>query len=344
MRYDVTGKRIEDAILTHRDARGGFFTLVLSPPDKFKIEDVAPKEIVFVLDTSGSMSGFPIEKAKEAMNLSLKGLYPNDTFNLITFAGDTHILFEKPVPATAANLEKAQEFLSSRQGGGGTEMMKAIKAAFAPSGSNEHIRIICFMTDGYIGNEAEILSEIQKHPEARVFSVSASEIRSIVFCSTKWRKKEAANRKLFYSKMKAKKRRRNFTNASELRFLTDISIDWNGLPVADVYPSKIGDLFSAKPVILNGRYTKGASGTIKLKGKVGGQMFEREIAVNLPETENKHDVLATLWARKRIDELTSKGYADEKAKAESQNAITNIGLEFRLLTHLHRLSRSKKES
>ncbi len=98
--------------------------------------------------------------------------------------------------------------------------------------------------------------------------------------------------------------------------LTDISIDWNGLPVADVYPSRIADLFSAKPVILNGRYTKGASGTIKLKGKVGGQIFVREIPVNLPETESRHDVLATLWARKRIDELTSKGYtaaADEKA-------------------------------
>lgn len=97
LRYDVTGKRIEDAVLTHRDARGGFFTLLLQPPDKIATEDRTPKEIVFVLDTSGSMDGFPIEKAKEAMRLSLDGLYPEDTFNLITFAGDTEILFDKPV-------------------------------------------------------------------------------------------------------------------------------------------------------------------------------------------------------------------------------------------------------
>src|SRR5690606_812146 len=71
---------------------------------------------------------------------------------------------------------------------------------------------------------------------------------------------------------------------------------------------------------------------IKLKGKIGGQVYERDIAVNLPETQNEHDVLATLWARKRIDELTSKSYANEEAKAESRTAITNIGLEFRLLT------------
>ena len=91
--------------------------------------------------------------------MALDGLNPQDTFNLITFAGDTAVLFEKPVPATRENLQKAQAFLASREGGGGTEMMTAIRAALAESGSNEHIRIVCFMTDGYVGNEAEILDE-----------------------------------------------------------------------------------------------------------------------------------------------------------------------------------------
>ena len=133
-------------------------------------EDITPKEIVFVLDTSGSMSGFPIEKAKEAMKLSIEGLNPQDTFNLITFAGDTRILFDEPVPATQGNLERAREFLESQGGFGGTEMMKAIKAALDPSDSKDHIRIACFMTDGQVGNEEEIISEVQKHPKARVFS------------------------------------------------------------------------------------------------------------------------------------------------------------------------------
>jgi len=170
LRYDVSGKRIEDAVLTHRGERGGFFTLVLQPPDKFTNEDRTPKEIVFVLDTSGSMSGFPIEKAKEAMKLSLDGLYPEDTFNLITFAGDTAVLFEKPVPATQANLDAAQAFLAGRQGGGGTEMMKAIKASLDPSDAQDHLRIVCFMTDGEVGNDDEIIAEVKRHPNARVFS------------------------------------------------------------------------------------------------------------------------------------------------------------------------------
>ncbi|MGH9651461.1 MAG: VIT domain-containing protein, partial [Terriglobales bacterium] len=133
LRYDVSGGRIEDAVLVHKasaarpkDLRsGGFFTLILQPPDRIPESEITPKEIVFVLDTSGSMSGFPIEKAKEAMKLALDGLHADDTFNLITFAGDTQILFPEPVPATPKNLALAQEFLAGRSGGGGTEMMKA---------------------------------------------------------------------------------------------------------------------------------------------------------------------------------------------------------------------------
>src|SRR6266536_5389613 len=153
LRYDVAGKTISDALLTHRSEKGGFFTLIIQPPERVTVEDVTPKELVFVLDTSGSMSGFPIEKAKETMQLALDGLYPADTFNLITFAGDTRILFPAPVSATPENLKKAQAFLAGSSGSGGTEMMKAIKASLDPSDAQGHMRIVCFMTDGYVGND-----------------------------------------------------------------------------------------------------------------------------------------------------------------------------------------------
>src|SRR6185436_3153660 len=71
LKYDVAGGRVEDALLTHRSDQGGFFTFILQPPERVTVEDVTPKELVFVLDTSGSMSGFPIEKAKETMKLAL---------------------------------------------------------------------------------------------------------------------------------------------------------------------------------------------------------------------------------------------------------------------------------
>jgi Ca-activated chloride channel family protein len=331
LRYDVTGGKIEDAILAHRGAQGGYFTLVLQPPDRFTSEDVTPKEIVFVLDTSGSMSGFPIEKAKEAMKMSLNGLYPNDTFNLITFAGDTRVLFPQPVPATQGNLERAQAFLDSMQGGGGTEMMKAIKTALDPSDSQTHVRIVCFMTDGYVGNEEEIVAEIQRHPNARVFSfgIGSSVNRFLLDKMAEAGEGEVEYVALTDDGSKAAKR---FHERVRSPLLTDLSIDWNGLPVDDLYPTKLTDLFSAKPVIVSGRYTKGGSGVIRLKGKVAGQPYSREIAVNLPETEPANDALATLWARKRIDGLMMKRGAAGADAVKIDDEITNLGLEFRLLT------------
>jgi Ca-activated chloride channel family protein len=153
--------------------------------------EVTPKELVFVVDTSGSMSGFPIEKSKEVIKLALDGLNPRDTFNLITFAGDTHVLFPRPVPATADNVRQAQQFLLSRSGAGGTEMMKAIRAALDPSDQQDHVRIVCFLTDGYVGNEMAIIGEIRKHANAR-FSRSGSAARSTIFCLTRWPTKAEA--------------------------------------------------------------------------------------------------------------------------------------------------------
>jgi Ca-activated chloride channel family protein len=333
LRYDVTGGKIEDAVLTHRDERGGFFTLILQPPDKFTSEDRTPKEIVFVLDTSGSMSGFPIEKAKEAMKMSIDGLYPDDTFNVITFAGDTAILFDGPVPATEANVEEAKEFIESRQGMGGTEMMKAIKAALDPSDAKDHIRIVCFMTDGEVGNDDEIIAEVQRHPQARVFSfgIGSSVNRYLLDKIAEQGRGEAEYVSLTDDGSKAAKK---FYERVRTPLLTDLSIDWNGLPVSAVYPSRLTDLFSAKPVIVNGRFEKAASGTIKLHGKVAGQPYEREIAINLPDKEAANDSLASLWARTRIDELSSDKLraTNPKKVPDYEKEIITLGLEFRLMT------------
>src|SRR5262249_32885062 len=109
-------------------------------------------------------------KSKEVMRMALSSMNPQDTFNIITFAGDTHILFPEPVPATAENVSRAQKFIEGRRGSGGTEMMKAIRAALDPSDDQKHVRVVAFLTDGYVGNDMEIISEVQKHRNARVFS------------------------------------------------------------------------------------------------------------------------------------------------------------------------------
>ena len=333
-RYDVAGQKISDALLTHSTANGGFFTLILQPPERVTVEDVTPKELVFVLDTSGSMSGFPIEKAKETMKLALDNLYPYDTFNLITFSGDEHILFPEPVPATKENLAKAQAFLESRQGGGGTEMMKAIKASMDPSDAQGHVRIVCFMTDGYVGNDMEIIGEVQKHPNARVFAfgIGSSVNRFLLDNMAKYGRGEVEYVGLNDDGSAAARR---FHERVRNPLLTDISIDWNGQSVADVYPKTIPDLFGAKPVILTGRYTGNGRGVIRLKGKMSGRDFVREIPVDFSSPQSQHDVLATLWARTRVDDLMSrdfKGMQQGAMRDEVKQAIVQLGLDYRLMT------------
>jgi Ca-activated chloride channel homolog len=332
--YDVAGKTIQDALLAHRSDKGGYFTLMLQPPERITAPDVTPKELVFVLDTSGSMSGFPIEKAKETMKLALDGLYPADTFNLITFSGDTRILFPGPVPATPENLRKAQAFLSGISGSGGTEMMKAIKAALDPSDSQDHVRIVCFMTDGYVGNDLGIISEIQKHPNARVFGfgIGSSVNRFLLDKMSEYGRGEVEYVALNDDGSAAARR---FHERVRNPLLTDISVDWNGLPVSDVYPQRIPDLFGVKPVILTGRYTSPGRGLIRLKGKMAGREFVREIAVDFPEAESQHNVLSSLWARSRIDHLMGQDYNGMQQgamKPELKETVTGLGLEYGLMT------------
>jgi Ca-activated chloride channel family protein len=334
LRYDSTGRTIKDAVLAHHNGHDGFFTLILQPPDRLTPAEVTPKELVFVLDTSGSMSGFPIEKAKETMRLALNGLYPQDSFNLITFSGDTHILFPQPVPATKENLRIALSFLESRSGGGGTEMMKAIRAALDPSDSQTHVRIVCFMTDGYVGNDMEIIAEVQKHPNARVFSfgIGSAVNRFLLDKMAEYGRGEVEYVGLQDDGSAAARR---FHERVRNPLFTDISVDWGRLPVKDLYPKRIPDLFSAKPVLLYGRYTGNGKGIIRLKGKLAGREMVREISVDLPRSEPHHDVLATLWARTRIDDLMGqdyKGLQQGTARQDVREAITQLGLDYRLMT------------
>lgn len=334
LKYDVSGAKIQDAVLAHRSAKGGFFTLILQPPDRVTPAEVTPKELVFVVDTSGSMNGFPIDKSKEVMRMALSSMNPRDTFNIITFAGDTHILFPEPVPATEENVRRAQQFLEGRRGSGGTEMMKAIRAALDPSDNQKNVRVVAFLTDGYVGNDMEIVAEIQKHKNARVFSfgIGSSVNRFLLDKMAEHGRGEVEYVSLQDDGSAAARR---FYERIRNPLYTDIQIDWAGLPVTDVYPKRIPDLFSAKPVVIHGRYTGAARGALRISGLMAGRTVTRTVNIDLAANEPRHDVLASLWARTRIEALMSQDYAGAQngnMNDEVRNQVTKLGLEFRLMT------------
>jgi Ca-activated chloride channel homolog len=334
LKWTVAGKKVEDAILHHSDERGGFFSLLLTPPQRPTSKEITPKELVFVLDTSGSMSGFPMEKAKEAMSAAIEGLNPKDTFNLITFAGQTHVLFPKPVAATREHLAKAQQFLNGVYGSGGTEMMKAIRIALQPSDSEEHVRVVCFMTDGYVGNDQEVINEVKRHPNARVFSfgIGSSVNRFLLDRMAVEGRGEVEYVGLRDDGSRAAKR---FHERIQSPILTDIGLDWNGLEVSDVYPQRLPDLFAAKPLLVQGRFASARKGTLRLTGRQAGVYFERSIEVDFSAATSQQEALAPMWARAKVEDLMSQdlmGLQQGRPATETKEQVTKLGLDFHLMT------------
>lgn len=338
LKYQVSGTGVNDAVLAHADKSGGYFTLILQPPNRPVEKTLVPRQLIFVVDTSGSMWGFPLDMAKKTIQRALDNLRKDETFNLITFSGDTRILFPEPVPATPENIAAAKKVLAGAYGSGGTEMMKAIRTALGDDAGKDKpmeadpIRVVCFMTDGYVGNDADIIAEIKKHSDARVFSfgIGASVNR---FLLTKMAEEGHGDVEFVTAPGEAQAAADRFYERVHSPVLTNISIDWNGLPVSDIYPHDVRDLFSAKPVIITGRYTGHPSGKITIKGYQGTGDYSRTIPVDFSSAGESNAALEKIWARHKVEDLMSQDWngiqsGNSKYKAE----IIKVGLEHSLAT------------
>jgi len=445
LQWKQDAESITEATFTHTgkygDYAGGFFTLILEPPARVNDWPVRPRELVFVMDTSGSMNGFPIEKSKEVISGAIAAMRPDDTFNIITFAGDTHILWSAPRPATEQNRAEAQAFVQSRQGGGGTEMMNAIHAALVQGEpvhradsekkpltfdevanlpadgrelfvvmpydawntmGDEHpetalnvrddlavrirrewknvegtihcpvgepmlvtgtwstvegqrifigkhakwkpmpgadaaldpMRIVLFLTDGYVGNEAEIIQAVRDNASTtRVFSFGiGNSINRFLLDGMA----EAGRGEVEYVLLSdnGEEAVQRFTKRIETPVLTDITLAFSDtLVVTDVLPKggMVPDLFDAKPLVIQGRYAPGrenAKGTLTIRGNTGGGPYERTLDLTFPAYQPEHRATATLWARSMVDEYTKLAERDPTNVA----SIVALGESFQIMT------------
>jgi hypothetical protein len=333
--YRTAGDQITDAVLTHTDERGKFFTLVLQPPARVTPSEVVPRELVFVLDSSGSMRGFPLETSKAIMRRAIENLRPADCFNLAAFSGDSKVLFPNPVANTEDNRHLALRFIDSLTGSGGTEMMKPINTALGGDHDPQKVRIVCFLTDGQVGNDLEIVGAVRKHAgTTRVFSfgIGNSVNRFLLDSMAQAGRGEAC---YVVKPEEAEKAANRFCERIDAPVLTDIALDFGGLDVEEVYPRQIEDLFAAKPVVVNGRYTKAGAGVIKLKGRNATGAYERDLTVTFPAENPDNRVLASQWARAKVGHLMMQdmpGLQREQMKPDLKNDIINLGLAYNLLT------------
>jgi Ca-activated chloride channel homolog len=276
--------------------------------------------------------------AKKTIQRALDNLRKDETFNLITFSGDTRILFPEPVPATPENVAKAKEVLAGAYGSGGTEMMKAIRTALGDDAGADKpmeadpIRVVCFMTDGYVGNDADIIAEIKKHSDARVFSFGIGTAVNR-FLLTKMAEEGHGDVEFVTAPEEAQAAADRFYERVHSPVLTNIAIDWHGLPVTDVYPKDVRDLFSAKPIIITGRYSGTPAGKITIKGYQGTGDYSRTIPVDFSSADASNAALEKIWARHKVEDLMSQDWngiqsGNSKYKAD----IIKVGLEHSLAT------------
>jgi Ca-activated chloride channel family protein len=331
LRYKVAGKRVKSALVTHRDERGGYFTLMLYPPDNLNHLRRAPMEMIFVLDCSGSMSGKPIAKAKDAITRALRKLEPGDTFQVIRFSNSASQLGPAPVPATPENIRRGLEYVESLHGGGGTMMIEGIKAALDFEHDSHRFRLVSFMTDGFIGNEVEILAGIyEKLGASRIFSfgVGSSVNRFLLDRMAKLGKGAVAYIGLDESAGEVVDA---FYERISHPALADVAIDWGGMDVTDIYPRRLPDLFVGRPVIITGKFTGGEGGaTVHVTGKVGDMTQDIAIPVDLGDRQATHPGIACVWARKRIEDLASQATYD--GNPDLPGEIKQVALEYGLMS------------
>ncbi len=331
LEYTVAGDTPRSAVLAHKSQLGGYFMLILQPDIKdIELAAREPKEIFFVLDCSGSMSGYPIKKSKEAMYWCIQGISPEDTFQIIRFSSRASAFAPEPIPSTRANKQKALEYISGLYGSGGTMMIEGIKACLDYPQTPGRQRIVFFLTDGFIGNDNEILAAVkQKVGTTKLFSfgVGSSPNRSLL---ERMAKLGGGTAQFIRQDEPAEKTMTEMMARISKPYLANLSLEWNGVEVSDIYPEKLPVLFSAQPLILFGRFDKGGEGSVTLRGTLAGEPFEQTISVNLPDWEPENASLPLVWARQKIMNLMFEQLGAYAPNLEEE--ITKLALDYHLMS------------
>ena len=328
--YRIAGKGIETALLTHRTGDEGTFLLMVQPPAEMTGAEAVPKEMVFVLDCSGSMSGQPMAASKRLMKKFIAGMNPDDSFRIIRFSETASSLSPSPLVNTEANRSRGLAYVDALRGHGGTQMIEGIKAALDFEPDPDRQRMVFFLTDGYIGNETQILAAIRERVgDTRLYSlgVGSSPNRYLIdemateghgfsqYVRLKDDPAPAVDR--FYRRL-------------NLPVLTAVETDWGGLDVIDPLPAAVPDLFDNQPVFLVGRYRSPGTATVVLRGRRGHGFAEIPIGVTFPKRERANPALEQLWARRKIAELMRRQVRQEIPEVKDQ--VLALALEYHIMS------------
>ncbi|MEY9756179.1 marine proteobacterial sortase target protein [Bradyrhizobium yuanmingense] len=288
-----------------------------------------PREVVFVIDNSGSMGGTSIVQAKASLLYALGRLQPNDRFNVIRFDDTMDMLFPAAVPADAAHIGEATSFVGALQARGGTEMVPAMRAALADRLDTGMVRQVVFLTDGAIGNEQQLFDAITTmRGRSRVFMVGIGSAPNTYLMT---RAAELGRGAFTHigSTEQVEERMRGLFAKLENPAVTGLTARFSEAN-ADVSPAIIPDVYRDEPLVLAARLDK-LAGSLEIKGRVGGRPW----SVTLPlQNAAEGKGLSKLWARRKIADAEVARTLREMTPEEADKAILALALDHQIVTRL----------
>ncbi|AXS85278.1 marine proteobacterial sortase target protein [Marinobacter sp. Arc7-DN-1] len=331
VRWRPRAGREPSAAVFHQSWQGEDYLLAMLVPGQIG-KRVLPRELVFVIDTSGSMAGESIRQARSALQAGLQTLTPRDRFNVIRFNSQTHALFMQPEVATGNNLARARQYVARLRADGGTEMAPALSLALQDREGREEesprVRQVIFITDGAVGDEAGLFRQIrQQLGDQRLFTVGIGSAPNRHFMreAARWGR---GTYTAIHSASDLSGPLQALFSAMEAPVLTDIQVQWPGQEAGvESFPRRAGDLFQGEPLIHVARGVS-AMGELKVSGRLpGGEDWRKTLDLQqaAPGTG-----LYRLWAREKIDSLQDE--ARVSGQEPDKAAITKLAVAHGLMS------------
>lgn len=311
------------------EKRGGktYGLLMIMPPQATGDTRRVPREAIYVIDTSGSMSGTSIAQAKEALLLAIDGLSPEDRFNIIEFNSYARPLFKDARPATREHRAEARGWVKGLRAQGGTEMALALDLALNGGESGERVRQVVFLTDGQVGNEDELFKLIRARlGDSRLFTVGIGSAPNSHFMT----KAAGIGRGTFTTIGKVEEVREKMGALFarlESPVLKGVRIDWPEGAGAETWPSRIPDLYAGEPVVVTTALER-AQGRAKVSAMHGAALWEETFLLDQPAEGSG---LGVLWARDKVASLMDAMREGASAE-ETQAKIIELALTHHLVT------------
>ena len=341
LRYQLAGDKTSTGLLTHWEPEeGGYFSLLIEPPAEVSSGDIVPREMVFLLDCSGSMSGDPIAASKLFMSKALQALRPQDTFRIIRFSDQATEFSTQPVQATPANVAWGLEYTAKLSGYGGTVMTSGVEQALRRPPAAGMLRNVIFLTDGYIGNEVSVLRLVEGMlGDARLFAFGVGTGVNRYLLEELGRVGRGFTR--YFDPTRPDEDMQSIATelATKLQtpVLTDIEIDWGTLDVGEVVPAALPDLYAGEALRVSGRYAEGAEGEVTISARGATQTARITQTVALSDHDERPAV-RRLWARTAVAQRMHTFITPLERRplnitnASLKREVTELGLAYGLTT------------